>query len=87
MGWVKDESGFDSRQGQIFFSLHQNSCMAYRSLPSNGYRRLNHWRFSDRGMNLIGNLVLELKLRKRGAIPPFNLSVHDVVSEHRQNFI
>jgi hypothetical protein len=38
-------------------------------------------------MNLIVDLVLELKLRRRGAIPPFNLSVHDVVSEHRQIFI
>jgi hypothetical protein len=87
MGWMKEESGVDSRQRQEFFSLHQNSCMAYHSLPSSAYRRLYHWRFSDLGMNLTVNLVLELKLRRRGAIPPFSLSVHGVAFEHRQNFI
>ena len=38
-------------------------------------------------MNLIVNVVLELRLRRRRAIPPLPLSVLDVVFEHRQNFI
>jgi hypothetical protein len=79
---------FVSTQGRTrLFLQPQNRLHSLPVLLSDGYRRLVHCRFSDRGVNTIVNLVLEVRLSRRGATLPPLLSVHDVVFEHRQNFI